>query len=159
GPGRISFSDYVRLRLFDDAWWGGVDRRAVVGRRRARELELQINGAGGGPWSNPLAVSAYLAAFGFPVPEVVAIYANDLAAPGKTLLRTREQLRAFLEDPEAAWTHGRAVGEAPHPMVRTRQGPALLATRAQGVDAVIDYLADNAGGGYLFERRPAPHPA
>src|SRR5262245_58708175 len=78
GPGRISFSDYVRLRLFDDAWWGGVDRRAVVGRRRARELQLQINGAGGGPWSNPLAVSAYLAAFGFPVPEVVAIYANDL---------------------------------------------------------------------------------
>src|SRR6185369_2495718 len=30
GPGKPSFSDYVRLRLFDEAFWSGADRRAVV---------------------------------------------------------------------------------------------------------------------------------
>ena len=41
GPGRVDFSDYERLRLFDEAFWGAAaDRRSVVGARRARELAL-----------------------------------------------------------------------------------------------------------------------
>src|SRR5438045_1454802 len=43
GPGHISFSDYARLRLYDEEFWAGVDRRTVVGARRAHELARRIN--------------------------------------------------------------------------------------------------------------------
>jgi len=42
GPGRIDFSDFERLRLYDDAFWGGHDRRRLVGARRAHELALAV---------------------------------------------------------------------------------------------------------------------
>ena len=35
GPGRIDFADYERLRLYDEALWGHLDRRAMVGRSSA----------------------------------------------------------------------------------------------------------------------------
>ena len=43
GPGRIDFADYERLRLYDEALWGHIDRRAMVGVRRGRELAMAIN--------------------------------------------------------------------------------------------------------------------
>ena len=38
GPGRLSFNDYIRLRLFDDRLYGDTDKRAFVGGRANREF-------------------------------------------------------------------------------------------------------------------------
>src|SRR5450432_3143264 len=44
GPGRIDFSDYERLRLYDEAFWGqAADRRSIVGAKRGHELAMAIN--------------------------------------------------------------------------------------------------------------------
>jgi len=165
GPGRISFHDFVRLRLHDEAFWEGRDRRTVVGQRRSRELALQINHRddGRGLAANRLAANAYLAAFGFPVVPTVAIYAHDLAAPSPALLRSRDELREFLF-------------RAPYPLFgRAMEGPGRGAVglagcdRSEGVlhtldgrrldlDAFVDGVRENHWTGYLFQPRVRPHP-
>ena len=99
GPGKLAFSDYARLRLFDEAFWAGVDKKSIVGERRAREIAETLNGGHDGGSlgaNNRLAANAYLEAFGFPVPATLAVFARGVAAPARTLLRSRGELRQFL---------------------------------------------------------------
>ncbi|MGA0599420.1 sugar-transfer associated ATP-grasp domain-containing protein [Caulobacter sp. KR2-114] len=168
GPGKISFSDYVRLRLFDDAFWAGADKRGVAGRRRAAEIMAQANHADGhGLAANRLAARAYLSAFGFPMPPAAAIFAQDLAAPGGALLRTREQLREFLADPSVYPLIGRpvqapaGVGEAVLMGVNADSDRLIGPPGRPSVDldGFIEHVSENYAGGYLFERRPSPHAA
>src|SRR5215472_15821330 len=92
GPGRIAFSDYERLRLYDADFWGQADRRQVAGARRARELALRANFRHDwfGLASNRIALATYLAAHGLPVPKIEAIFAPGLATPGPLVLRSRD---------------------------------------------------------------------
>ncbi|HZZ35983.1 MAG TPA: sugar-transfer associated ATP-grasp domain-containing protein [Caulobacteraceae bacterium] len=166
GPGRVSFNDYVRLRLHDEAFWAG-DRRQVVGQRRSRELAHQINHRHDchALASNKVAANAYLAAFGFPVIPSLAIYAHDLAAPSQALLRCREELRAFLL-------------EAPYPLFGKPVEPGLgagatglagynsktgalrtLEGRKLDLNAFVDTVRENHWTGYLFQRLVQPHDA
>lgn len=169
GPGKITFNDYVRLRLFDDAFWAGADKRGVAGRRRSAEIMAQANHADGhGLCANRLAARAYLSAFGFPTLQPVAIFAQDLAAPGGALLRTRDQLREFLSDPSAYPLLGRPALSA-HGLGVTAEllgvdvaadrlvGPPGV--RKQSLDAFIEHVSENFSEGYIFERRPDTHPA
>jgi len=168
GPGKIGFGDYVRLRLFDDVFWAGADKRGVAGRRRAAEIMAQANHADGhGLAANRLAARAYLSAFGFPMPQAAAIFAQDLAAPGGALLRTREQLREFLGDASVYPLIGRptqaqtGVGEVVLLGVHPDSGRLIGAPGRPSVDVdgFIEHVSENYAGGYLFERRPAPHTA
>src|ERR1700722_15033867 len=99
GPGRIDFSDYERMRLYDEALGGHPDRRAMVGARRGRELAMAINFRHDcfALASDHLAADAYLSAHGLPTVPILAIYRAGLASPGRRLIRTRDELRAFLE--------------------------------------------------------------
>jgi hypothetical protein len=168
GPGKIAFGDYVRLRLFDDAFWAGADKRGVAGRRRAAEIMAQANHADGhGLAANRLAAKAYLSAFGFAMPQAVAIFAQDLAAPGGALLRTREQLREFLGDPAVYPLIGRPVqqcaGAGEIELLDVNVETARLTTSRAGasadLDGFIEHVSENYAGGYLFERRPEPDAA
>ncbi|HWA60516.1 MAG TPA: sugar-transfer associated ATP-grasp domain-containing protein [Caulobacteraceae bacterium] len=164
GPGRITFGDYVRMRLYDEVFWAGADRRAVAGRRRAREIAGQLNGlppsGARGFFANPLASGAYLAAFGFPTAEVEAVYAPDLAAPGRRLLKTRDQLRDFLEGAGRRPFWGRPLaGEGGEAYAAEGAETFVVAGRTYSADAFIDHIADNCPAGYVFERRPPPAPA
>src|SRR5438309_2073707 len=66
GPGQVSFKDYTRLRLFDRDFY--PDKRAVVGQRKNRDLDLTINFRHDwiGLFANKIASASYLAAHGFP---------------------------------------------------------------------------------------------
>ena len=99
GPGHISFADYERLRLYDAAFWGAADRREVAGAGQARRAARLANFRRDcwGLANDRLASSAYLAAHGLPTVPTLAIYRAGLAAPGASLLRTRDELRQFLE--------------------------------------------------------------
>lgn len=153
GPGRVSFDDYERLRLYDEAFWGGEDRRTVAGARRGRELCRAVNFRR--DWfalaESPLASGGYLAAHGLPSAPTLAIFAPGLAAPGQALLRTRGELRQFLTDRLA------------QPMVaRPADGGRARLIFAGGedprreVDALIDDLC-NSGVRWLFQPRLQPH--
>ncbi len=166
GPGRVSFSDYVRFRLHDDTFWAG-DRRHVVGLRRARELAHQINfrTEHHGLAANKVACNAYLAAFGFPVIRSLAIYAHDLATPSHALLRGREELGQFLlqapyplfgkpmESSQGLGATGLASCDVGSATLRTLEG------RSVRLDAFIDTVRENHWTGYLFQRLVKPHPA
>ncbi len=163
GPGKITFADYTRLRLHDEAYWAGADRRSIVGARRAHELAHRLNHRQDwhGVAGNKLAANAYLAAFGFPVIPHVALYAHELATPAKRLLRTREELRQFLTE------------RAPYPLIGKPMEGGLGVTglesydiesgvlrtlegRRLGVDDFVDRVRESYAGGYLFQPLLAP---
>ncbi len=165
--GRISYPDWVRLRLFDPRFWIGRDRAAVAGERRAAELDHQANPR---EWrglrANRLAWSGYLAAHGFAVAKTIAIFAPGLAAPGKRLLRSREELRGFLKA-NTLWpllcepVEGAPAAGSPSALA----GCDVLADAlfAQGgrrfpLSGWIDYVCENHPAGYLFRTTPPPHP-
>jgi hypothetical protein len=152
GPGRVSLADYDELRLYDEAFWAGADRREVVGRRRARELCRQANYRRDyfGLASNRLAGFAYLAAHGLPVVPVEAIYREGLATPSPHVLRTRDELRGFLLKAAGRRLVGRPVDGG-----RARE--VIVKTPTQ-IDRLVDDLGETPQRGYLFQTWIAPHP-
>jgi len=99
GPGRVGLADYEGLRLYDAALWDGADRREIVGAARARRLARQANFRRDclALANDRLASGAYLAVHGLPTQPILAIFHAGLASPGGGVLRTREELRQFLE--------------------------------------------------------------
>ena len=156
GPGRISFADYERLRLYDAVFWDGADRREVAGAAQARRAARIANFRRDcwGLASDRLASSAYLGAHGLPTVPTLAIYRAGLAAPGATLLRTRDELRQFLE----------AHADAPLIARPSEGGPGrrLFAGEPEGraaeIDRFIDMANDAGPVSWLFQAPLAPRP-
>ena len=150
GPGRVSIGDYERLRLYDEAFWAGGDRRAVVGAKRGREIALQVNFRHEwlGLTQNRLVWGAYLAAHGLPVIPTLAIYTEGLATPSRLLLRTREELRAFLEEQPDRPLVGRPAEGG--------QATAIVGRAASAIEHLVDDICENHGPGYLFQPLVAP---
>lgn len=154
GSGHISFADYERLRLYDAGFWGAADRREVAGaaqgRRAARIANFRRD-----CWAlatDRLASSAYLAAHGLPTVPTLAIYRAGLAAPGASLLRTRDELRQFLESRAAEPLIARPSEGGP--------GRRLFAGAADPVleiDRFIDAVGDAGPVSWLFQAPLEPH--
>ncbi len=152
-PGHPSVADYERLRLYDEAFWAGADRRGVVGARRGREIALQVNFRHDwfGLAANRLAWSAYLAAHGLPVIPIEAIFCRGLATPSARVLRTREELRDFL----AASAGRPLVGRPAEGGVAT----AIVGAAPLAVEHLIEMVCETHAGGYLFQPLIGPHRA
>ncbi|HEY2710457.1 MAG TPA: sugar-transfer associated ATP-grasp domain-containing protein [Caulobacteraceae bacterium] len=155
GAGRVDFSDYERLRLYDEAFWAAGDRRQAVGARRGRELALLANFRHDclALATDRLAANAYLSAHGLPTQPVLAIYRAGLAAPGANLIRTRDELRGFLE------------AQAGQPLVARPveggEGTTLFADGrdpAAEIDRLVDQVRDAGEISWLFQPVLAPHP-
>jgi hypothetical protein len=155
GPGRIDFSDYERLRLYDEALWAHTDRRAMVGARRGRDLARAVNFRHDcfALASDHLAADAYLSAHGLPTVPILAIYRAGLATPGRRLIRTRDELRAFLES-----QGGQPLLAQPVEGGRARRlfGPGHDA--AADICAVLDAVRDGGETSWLFRPHLAEHP-
>jgi hypothetical protein len=156
GPGRIAFSDYEGLRLYDEDFWAGEDRRWVAGARRAREIALQVNFRHDwfGMTENRLAFGAYLAAHGLPTVPLEAVYCSGLATPSANVLRTRDELRRFLES-----RRGEPLVGVPAEGGRRRM---VLGDERSGsfeVDRLIEDICENHADGYLFQPDIAPDEA
>jgi hypothetical protein len=157
GPGRVSLSDYERLRLYDEPFWGDADRRQVVGPRRFRELCLRANFRHDwlGFAANRLAWRSYLAAHGLPTAPLLAIYRADLATPAANLLRSRGELREFLAAHAGAPIVANPIeGGRPRNLFEDPQGNA-----GAEIEALLEAVADMPGVAWLLEPRLAPHPA
>jgi hypothetical protein len=100
GPGRVSFAEYHKLRLFDDAYYEGQDKRAVIGWKRNSQINLIANYRYDwwGMLSDKIASESYLRAYGFPTIPTMAIYSDKAAHSSKTLLKNAGQLREFLSN-------------------------------------------------------------
>ena len=101
-----------------------------------------------------LASSAYLAAHGLPTVPTLAIYRAGLAAPGASLLRTRDELRQFLEARAGAPLIARPSEGGP--------GRRLFGGTADPlaeIDRFIDATSDAGPVSWLFQTPLEPHPS
>jgi len=155
GPGRVDFADYERMRLYDETFWGEADRRAVAGMRRGQDLALAINFRHDcfALASDRLASNIYLSAHGLPTQPILAIYRQGLATPGRNLIRTREELRGFLERQAGlALTAQPIEGGAPRKLFGPGRDPAA------DIAALLDEVRDAGHTSWLLQPRLAPHP-
>ncbi len=167
GPGKVSFEDYVKYRLFDDAWLAGADKADFVGSRRNRDLMVEINYRHDwhGLLKNKVASQSYLAAYGLPTIPPLAIYAPGMAAPDEKLLCSRDALRAFLLDERHYPIFGKPVESC-----QSLGALALLRCDAANgeliavgdkrlkIDETLDDIEKHyAAAGYLFQKMVKPH--
>jgi hypothetical protein len=166
GPGRVSFEDYTRLRLFDQDYY--PDKRAVVGQRKNRDLDLTINFRHDwiGLFDNKIASDSYLAAHGFPTIPLLGIYTEKLASPSHLVIASADGLKAFLRRPDHYPMFGKpteglqsigSIGLA-HYDLRTDRLETIGGENISVDDYVSDVL-NNFSQGYLFQKFLAPHPA
>ncbi|MGP0059763.1 MAG: sugar-transfer associated ATP-grasp domain-containing protein [Beijerinckiaceae bacterium] len=167
GPGRVSFNDYVRLRLFDRVHWDGCDLRTVVGQRCNRELVVVINYRHDwfGLVTDKIASTSYLAAFGLPTIPIDAIFAPRLTRATPQCLRTREDLRNFLlrdevyplfgKPTEGFQSLGSIALRRPH---RPSGELEKIGGGRVGLETFLDDITQHYSSGYIFQPFVAPHP-
>ena len=168
GPGKITFEDYTQLRLFDNAFWSGVNRRTVVGRRGSAAIYQTINYRH--DWwalaANKVASTSYLAAHGFPVIPILAIYCSNLKTGTGNVACNDQQLHKILTDESNYPMFGKpaegvqslgSVGLRHYaPQVKsleTHEGHEIP------LDTFAEQLRTHYSAGYLFQKFLAPHAA
>lgn len=169
GPGKISFWDYNRLKLFDQEFWGDDERRNVVGQRRSLEIWTTVNWRLNwwGFFDNKLASCHYLAAFGFPVIGNLAIYCENVTtARSAQVLSDKEALHRFLQRANHYPLFGKpANGTQSLGSLALRRyrpdddGVQTIDGRVIRLDELTAELGKHYADGYLFQRLIAPHNA
>ena len=98
GPGRLSFEEYIALRLFDDRALAGADKSQFLGLDASRRIWIAANhnAEWWGLMRNKLAVTTLLGGFGFPVIPTVALYSDKLCMRGVPVMREPSALAQFL---------------------------------------------------------------
>lgn len=166
GPGKLSFEDYVKYRLFDDAWLAGADKADFVGARRNRDLVVEINYRHDwhGLLTNKLVSQSYLSTYGLPTIPPRAIYAPGMTVASERLLRSRAELRAFLLDSANYPLFGKPLESFQSLGALALQGcdpPAgeLIAVGGKRLkaEATLDDIETHYSAGYLFQRLVTPH--
>ena len=166
GKGRVAFSDYVRLRLFDRAFWTEENRRTVVGQRRTCELLIQLNYRH--EWfavvSDKIASAEYLAVHGLPTLATRAIYGSHLPRAGRTLLKNRAALRGYLAGDCTYPLFGKPVDGmqslgsiAIRRYVADQDCAELTNGSLIPLDTLLDDIERNYGAGYIFQDLVRPH--
>ncbi len=160
GAGKLSLEDYVKYRLFDDKFLKGADKRAFVGQRRNIELMAEINHRVDwlGLLSNKITSASYFAAYGLPVVPIRAIFAPGFSTNAPNLLRSRDELRAFLLTPESYPLFGKPVesvqslGALALSGCNPKTGEVIdLSGEKQSVDVVINDIETHYSSGYVFQ--------
>ena len=167
GPGRVSFRDYMNLRLFDDARYAGTDKRSVVGARRNRDITVAVNYRHDwyGLLENKIAANAYLSAFGLPTIPSAAIYSEKLGAGQPRLLADSGELGAFLrrddvyplfakpaEGFQSLGSAGLARYSGVDDRIERTDGETIR------VDSFVEDIVTHYASGYLFQPLTLPHP-
>jgi hypothetical protein len=167
GPGKISFEDYVRLRLFDLDYWAGCDRRTVVGQRCNRDLVVEANYRHDwyGLVNDKIASATYLAAFGLPTIPITAIFAPRLTRGAAHVLESRADLERFLKCDDVYPLFGKpaegfqSLGSIALRRAHQESGELeLINGTLIGFDDFLDDVCRHYEGGYVFERFMPPHP-
>jgi hypothetical protein len=169
GPGKVSFRDYNRLKLFDQHFWSGEDRRKVVGQSRSLYIWTTVNFSTDwwGFFDNKLASCSYLGLFGLPVIPNLAIYSGNVAvARDERVLTDGAALRRFLQQDAYYPLFGKpATGTQSLGSVALRrhrpdlEGVETFDGQVITLTDFIDEIARHYASGYLFQRLATPHSA
>jgi len=166
GPGKVSFPDFVRLRLFDDKFVEGP-LEAFAGVRRNLEICHQINYRHDwfGLLENKITSRSYLAAYGLPTLPISALYAPGLSTGAGHVLPDAEALAAFLKDPKVYPLFGKPVEGFQSLGSIGLKGvtKAGMLDRVDGSQvAISDFVREvvsNYASGYVLQPMMRPHAA
>jgi Sugar-transfer associated ATP-grasp len=168
GPGKISFKDYNRLRLFDSEFWAGVDRRTVAGQQRGAAIHQTINYRHDwwGLLSNKIATCSYLSAYGFPIIPIVAVYCDNLKTGASNVVSDAQQLCKLLTDESNYPLFGKpaeglqslgSIGLRRYlPLKRSLE---TLEGSVVSLDTFVNQLRTHYPTGYIFQKFASPHTA
>jgi hypothetical protein len=166
GPGRLSFDEYLALRLFDPRLYADTDKRAFVGLTASRRIWLQANFRveNFGLVENKIAADALFAAYGFRTTPTIALFCNQIGRLSPRLLRTEAALGDFLRDPTHYPLFAKPAGglqslgsasieryDAAADCLVTVSGQRL------SLEKFVSDVAQHYGAGYLLQRRVSPH--
>ena len=171
GPGKVSFAEYHKLRLFDDAYYQGQDKRAVIGWKRNSQINLEANFRYDwwGMLSDKIASASYLAAYGFPTLPILAIY-SDCAGkspanlPPHALLSNADALRSFLANEKIYPMFGKpteglqSLGSVA--LARFDGAARALETTDGRTISLEDFVASitqHYASGYVLQKLATPH--
>jgi hypothetical protein len=167
GPGRLSFDEFIALRLFDKARYADADPKRFVGARAMQRLWRRANFR---PEfydviRNKIAMTAMLSAHGFPTIPIDAMFTAAAGFETAACLRSRETLTSYL------------LTRAPYPLfgkpmhgLQSLGSASILACDAESgrltfrdgsvatVDKFVDDVATHYADGYFFQRHVSPHP-
>lgn len=164
GPGKLSFADFVRLRLFEPQAPGAA-LNEFVGQRRNRDICVTVNYRHDwyGLMSDKVAVTSYLKSYGLPAIPIAAIYAAGLNGEG--VLASREALEPFITTPSHLPLFGKPVDGC-----QSLGSIGLRAYRAAGrefettdgrriaLERLLSDIETNYAAGYVFQPLIRPHP-
>jgi hypothetical protein len=166
GSGKISFADYVRLRLFDPSMGSDSELRAYVGQRRNRDICAQVNYRHDwhGMLTNKVASLQYLAAYGLPIIPIKAIYAPGNTRRQATILAERSDLIRFLSAPENYHLFGKpaeghqSLGSIGLKAVSVADGTMVKANNeTTSIVKLADEIEASYQAGYIFQPMARPH--
>lgn len=168
GPGRLSYDEYLSLRLFDDAWLAGADPSQFVGLDAERRIWMTAN-ANSEWWGlmrNKLAVTTLLGGYGFPVIPTLALYSDALCMRNAPVFREPDQLAAFLRANSDYPLFGkpmdsqRSLGSIGLDAYDARTDSLVCGPhRKVAVGDFVAAVAEHYSAGYIFQRRVSPHAA
>ncbi len=166
GPGKVSFPDFVRLRLFDDDFVEGPPEH-FIGQRRNLEICHQINYRHDwfGLLENKITSRSYLDAYGLPTLPVSGLYAPGMHSAAPHVLGDVVALEQFLLRPRNYPLFGKPVegfqslGSIGLAAVdaRARELERTDGTRVALQDFVAE-IASTYASGYVFQPLMRPHP-
>lgn len=168
GPGRLAFSEYLALRLFDTGRLAGADKKAFVGLDASRKLWLRANFRLEyfGLLDNKIAANALFTAYGFRTTPTLAVFSSEIGLHGPGLIRTTAELRKFLAQPEIYPLFGKplsglqSLGSASFDRYDAERDCLIgIGGRQIPLDKFVADVGAHYGAGYLLQSRVSPHPA
>jgi hypothetical protein len=164
GPGRLTYDEFIGLRLFDDAWLAGADPSEFVGLDAERKLwpTANFNSEWWGLMRNKLAVTTLLGGYGFPVIPTLALYSDRLCVRNAPVMRAPGDLARFLRTCTAYPLFGkpmdsqRSLGSIGLDAYEPASDSLVAGERRIGIDAFVDAVATHYAAGYILQRRVAP---
>jgi hypothetical protein len=164
--GRLTFDEYLDLKLFDNGLYAGTDKNAFVGFKASQKIWFQSNYRVDlfALVNNKISADVLFSIHGLPTPPLVAMFHEDVGRQSSLLLRNDEELRAFLTQEDHYPLFGKpangsqSIGSASLDRFDAAYDCVVTTTgRALPTDIFIGYVKKNAASGYLFQRRITPH--
>jgi hypothetical protein len=165
GRGKVSFDEFVALRLFDTERYAGADLSEFIGLRAMRDIWLRANFESYDVIRNKIAMTAMLQAHGFPSIPIDAFFTTRAGYDTQECLRSAEALKSYL------------ATRAPYPLFgkpmhgyQSLGSVSLLRYDPSGgrliardgseieIDAFVADIAKHYPDGYFFQPHVSPHP-
>jgi len=163
---KLSIDEYYEMMLFDDAQYSAEAKRQFIGVQKSRHIwaELLKSNEHIGLINDKLMFEKTMNAFGFPMPETLAVMGGHFPGSSIRCISDADELHAFLEtapmpvfakpiDSLQSLGSVRIEGYSP-----TNRMVSLSTGTAVSIDAFVGEVTSKFDGNYLFQRCVTPHP-